>query len=108
MGAGYMGCNEYEATADARKSLKVSAVLASTADTFSDFAIHYYVPAQTKECCRGYTSQLTDLQPKNLLVNLLNSAARSEQEGSKFNSNGPPAPALFISCLYLVFIVSIQ
>ena len=101
MGAGYMGCNEYEATADARKSLKVSAVL-------EKLAIHYYVPAQTKECCRGYTSQLTDLQPKNLLVNLLNSAARSEQEGSKFNSNGPPAPALFISCLYLVFIVSIQ
>ena len=97
MGAGYMGCNEYEATADARKSLKVSAVL-------EKLAIHYYVPAQTKECCRGYTSQLTDLQPKNLLVNLLNSAARSEQErGFKVQLQRPSCTCT-VYILYLLFL----
>ena len=35
---------------------------------------------QTEEYCRGYISKLTDLQSKNLLANLLNSAAWSEEE----------------------------
>ena len=67
-----MGCNKD--TDDAQKSLEVSVVATRK------LATHYYVPAQTEECCRGYTSKLTDLQPKNLLANLLNSGARSEQE----------------------------
>ena len=78
-------------------------------------AIHYYVPAQTKECCRGYTTllcQLTDLQPKNLLVNLLNSAARSEQErGFKVQLQRPSCTCavyiLFISCIYCFYTITI-
>ena len=59
---------------------------------------HYYVPVQTEECCSSYNSKLTDLQPKNL-------AARNES--SKFNFNGHPAPALFISCIYCFYTITI-
>ena len=56
---------------------------------------HYYVPVQIEECCRGYTSKLTDLQPKNL-------AARSEQErGFKVQLQRPSC-----TCIYTITICS--
>ena len=59
VGAGSMRCKED--TADMRKSLKVSAIL-------EKLATHYYVLAQTEECCTVYIMYLLFVCNNNLLL----------------------------------------
>ena len=94
-------CGSTKTQLTARKSLKVSAVL-------KKLAIHYYMPAQTEQCFKGYTSELTDLQPKHLLATLLNSVLKvKKKDSSKFNFNSHPATTLFISCIYCLYAITI-